>query len=81
MMQQYLRIKADYPHALVFYRMGDFMNCFWMMHKVRTFIRYYPTHRGKTAGNPIPMAGVHHAEGYVAKWLLWRGPVVIFVNK
>jgi len=24
MMQQYLRIKADYPDLLLFYRMGDF---------------------------------------------------------
>ena len=28
MMQQYLRIKADYPDTLVFYRMGDFYELF-----------------------------------------------------
>ena len=28
MMQQYLRIKADYPTMLVFYRMGDFYELF-----------------------------------------------------
>ena len=29
MMQQYLRIKADYPTMLVFYRMGDFYELFF----------------------------------------------------
>src|SRR3990167_7819910 len=29
MMQQYLRIKADYPSTLVFYRMGDFYELFY----------------------------------------------------
>jgi len=28
MMQQYLRIKADHPNELVFYRMGDFYELF-----------------------------------------------------
>ena len=29
MMQQYLRIKADFPDTLVFYRMGDFYELFY----------------------------------------------------
>jgi DNA mismatch repair protein MutS len=29
MMQQYLRIKADYPDTLLFYRMGDFYELFF----------------------------------------------------
>jgi DNA mismatch repair protein MutS len=29
MMQQYLRIKAEHPHTLVFYRMGDFYELFY----------------------------------------------------
>jgi DNA mismatch repair protein MutS len=28
MMQQYLRIKAQHPHVLLFYRMGDFYELF-----------------------------------------------------
>lgn len=28
MMQQYLKLKAQHPEILLFYRMGDFMNCF-----------------------------------------------------
>ena len=29
MMQQYLRIKAEHPDSLVFYRMGDFYELFY----------------------------------------------------
>ena len=29
MMQQYLRIKAQHPHVLLFYRMGDFYEMFY----------------------------------------------------
>ena len=28
-MQQYLRIKAQHPHTLLFYRMGDFYEMFY----------------------------------------------------
>ena len=28
MMQQYLRVKAEFPETLVFYRMGDFYELF-----------------------------------------------------
>lgn len=29
MMQQYLKVKKDYQHALLFYRMGDFYELFF----------------------------------------------------
>ena len=70
MMQQYLRLKAEHPHAIVFYRMGDFYELFFDdAHKAARMLDITLTHRGKSAGNPIPMAGVpHHAvEGYLAK--------------
>ena len=34
MMQQYLRIKAEHPQALLFYRMGDFYELYFMQLKV-----------------------------------------------
>ncbi|MCB1658404.1 MAG: DNA mismatch repair protein MutS, partial [Pseudomonadales bacterium] len=80
MMQQYLGIKADYPHALVFYRMGDFYELFFDdAHKAARLLDITLTHRGKTAGTPIPMAGVpfHAAEGYVAKLVKMGEAVVI----
>ena len=70
MMQQYLAIKAEYPEMLVFYRMGDFYELFFDDAKrAATMLDITLTARGKSAGNPIPMAGVpyHAAEGYLAK--------------
>ena len=70
MMQQYLRIKADFPHMLLFYRMGDFYELFYDdARKVSQLLDITLTARGKSNGQPIPMAGVpyHAAENYLAK--------------
>ncbi len=70
MMQQYLRIKADYPHDLLFYRMGDFYELFYNDAKLASqLLDISLTARGHSAGEPIPMAGIpyHAAEGYIAK--------------
>ena len=70
MMQQYLRIKAEYPDMLLFYRMGDFYELFYDdARRAAALLDITLTARGKSAGNPIPMAGVpyHAAEGYLAK--------------
>lgn len=70
MMQQYLRIKADYPHTLLFYRMGDFYELFFEdAQKAAHLLGITLTARGQSAGKPIPMAGVpfHSAESYIAK--------------
>jgi DNA mismatch repair protein MutS len=72
MMQQYLRIKADYPQMLLFYRMGDFYELFYEdAQKASRLLDITLTARGHSAGNPIPMAGVpfHSAESYIAKLL------------
>ncbi len=70
MMQQYLRIKSEYPDMLVFYRMGDFYELFFDdARRAASLLDITLTSRGKSGGNPIPMAGVpyHAAEGYVAR--------------
>ncbi|WP_345427363.1 DNA mismatch repair protein MutS [Halioxenophilus aromaticivorans] len=70
MMQQYLKIKAQHPYELVFYRMGDFYELFFDdAKKAAELLDVTLTARGKSAGEPIPMAGVpyHAAEGYLAK--------------
>ncbi|MCD6039584.1 MAG: mutS [Gammaproteobacteria bacterium] len=72
MMQQYLRIKADYPDTLLFYRMGDFYELFYEdAEKVARLLDITLTARGQSSGKPIPMAGVpyHAAESYMAKLL------------
>jgi DNA mismatch repair protein MutS len=69
MMQQYLRIKADYPEMLLFYRMGDFYELFFDdAERAAALLDITLTKRGQSAGQPIPMAGVpyHAAEGYLA---------------
>ncbi len=70
MMRQYLRIKAEHPDLLVFYRMGDFYELFFNdAIRAAELLNITLTKRGQSAGKPIPMAGVpfHAAEGYLAK--------------
>ena len=70
MMRQYFAIKAEYPDMLVFYRMGDFYELFYDDAKrAASLMDITLTSRGKSGGNPIPMAGVpyHAVEGYLAK--------------
>jgi DNA mismatch repair protein MutS len=70
MMQQYLRIKADYPSMLVFYRMGDFYELFFDdAEKASRVLGITLTARGSQNGVPIKMAGVpfHSLDGYLAK--------------
>ncbi|MFO7602920.1 MAG: DNA mismatch repair protein MutS [Gammaproteobacteria bacterium] len=75
MMQQYLRIKAEHPEILLFYRMGDFYELFYDdARRAAELLGITLTARGQSAGTPIPMAGVpyHAVEGYLAK-LVKRG--------
>ncbi len=70
MMQQYLKIKAEHPNELVFYRMGDFYEIFFDDAKLASqLLDLTLTARGKSGGEPIPMAGIpyHAADGYLAK--------------
>ncbi|MCH7637437.1 MAG: DNA mismatch repair protein MutS [Proteobacteria bacterium] len=70
MMRQYLAIKAEYADMLVFYRMGDFYELFYDDAKrAAKLLDITLTSRGKSGGNPIPMAGIpyHAIEGYLAK--------------
>lgn len=70
MMQQYLRLKAQHPEILLFYRMGDFYELFYDDAKrASQLLDISLTKRGASAGEPIPMAGVpyHAVENYLAK--------------
>lgn len=80
MMQQYLRIKADYPDMLLFYRMGDFYELFFDdATRAAKLLDITLTARGQSSGKPIPMAGVpfHAVEGYLAKLVKLGESVVI----
>ncbi|MDE2369482.1 MAG: DNA mismatch repair protein MutS [Burkholderiales bacterium] len=70
MMQQYLRIKAEFPDTLVFYRMGDFYELFYDdARKANRLLDITLTARGASNGEPVVMAGVpvHAVEGYLAR--------------
>ena len=83
MMQQYLKVKMQHPHSLMFYRMGDFYELFFDdAKKAAKLLGITLTHRGKANGDPIPMAGVpyHAAEGYLAR-LVKKGETVVIVEQ
>lgn len=80
MMQQYLRVKAEHPDTLVFYRMGDFYELFFDdAVKAAKLLDITLTTRGQSAGSPIKMAGVpfHAVEQYLAKLVKCGESVVI----
>ncbi len=70
MMRQYLTMKAQHDDMLLFYRMGDFYELFYDdAKKSSELLGISLTARGKSGGNPIPMAGIpyHSVESYLAK--------------
>ncbi len=78
MMQQFLRIKAEYPDTLLFYRMGDFYELFYDdAKKASQLLDITLTARGTSNGKPIPMCGIpyHAADNYLAR-LIKRGESV-----
>lgn len=80
MMQQYLRIKAEHPSVLLFYRMGDFYELFYEdAHKAAALLDLTLTHRGQSNGQPIAMAGVpyHAADNYLARLIAQGESVAI----
>ncbi len=80
MMRQYLAIKAEYPGMLLFYRMGDFYELFYEdAVKAAGVLDITLTSRGKSAGEPIPMAGVpfHSVDQYLQKLVAANMPVAI----
>ncbi|NLF54063.1 MAG: DNA mismatch repair protein MutS, partial [Thauera phenolivorans] len=80
MMQQYLRIKAEHPDTLLFYRMGDFYELFFDdAEKAARLLDITLTTRGQSNGAPIRMAGVpfHALEQYLARLVKLGESVVI----
>lgn len=80
MMQQYLRIKAEHPTMLLFYRMGDFYELFFDdALRASELLDITVTKRGSSAGLPVVMAGVpfHAVDNYLAKLVKLGESVVI----
>ena len=59
MFEHYMSIKADYPDALLFYRMGDFYELFFDDAELAAReLQITLTSRSRDPNNPIPMCGV-----------------------
>jgi DNA mismatch repair protein MutS len=74
-MAQWFSAKAEYPDALLFFRMGDFYELFFSdAEAAASALDIVLSHRGEHNGTPIPMCGVpkHAAETYLAR-LIRRG--------
>ena len=70
MMAQFLEVKARYPEALLFYRMGDFYELFFDDAVTAAgALDITLTKRGKHLGEDIPMCGVpvHSHESYLER--------------
>jgi len=83
MMRQYLTLKAEYPHALLLFRMGDFYELFYEdAAKAARLLDLTLTTRGQSAGAPIPMAGIpyHALEQYLVR-LVRAGHVVAIAEQ
>jgi len=74
-MRQYLSAKAQYPDALLFFRMGDFYELFFEDAVVAAkALELTLTSRNKGSPDAIPMAGVpHHASSSYVQRLLDQG--------
>ncbi|MCU7800563.1 MAG: DNA mismatch repair protein MutS [gamma proteobacterium symbiont of Lucinoma myriamae] len=80
MIQQYLKIKAEFPHMLLFYRMGDFYELFFDDAKQASqLLDLSLTARGRSNGEPIPMAGLpyHAVDNYLIKLVKQNQSVAI----
>lgn len=75
MIKQYLEIKAQYPDAILFFRLGDFYEMFFEDARVSSKVLEI-TLTGRDGGGQerVPMCGVpyHAADGYIAK-LIGKG--------
>ena len=81
--KQYLRIKAQYPDVIVFFRLGDFYETFDEdAGTVAQVCDIVLTSRPVGGGQRVPLAGVpyHSVEGYIAK-LIHAGYKVAVVDQ
>src|SRR3974390_2712273 len=70
LMRQYAAVKKEHPHALLFFRLGDFYELFFDDAVVAAKeLQITLTSRNKEKGIAIPMCGVpyHAAENYISK--------------
>ena len=81
--RQYLRLKAQYPHAILLYRLGDFYEAFDRDAEiVARDARITLTSRSFGRNGRVPMAGIpHHALNYYLSRLLAAGHTVAIAEQ
>jgi len=70
MMRQYLRMKSEYPDAILFFRMGDFYEMFFEDAKIASReLDITLTSRDKGQEDGVPLCGVpwHSSQPYISK--------------
>ncbi len=83
MMEQYYRLKKEYPGSILFFRMGDFYEMFEEDAKtVSKELDIVLTSRDKGKEDPIPMAGVpyHSVDSYLQR-LIKKGYTVAIAEQ
>ncbi|MEB3279732.1 MAG: DNA mismatch repair protein MutS [Lyngbya sp.] len=84
MMQRYIEVKEQYPHALLFFRVGDFFECFFQDAVIiaRELELIQTTKAaGKEVGR-VPMTGVPHEHVYrYSSTLLEKGYAVVICDQ
>ena len=71
-MNQYLRVKREYPDAILLFRLGDFYEMFYDDAKTASEILGIAlTSRDRSKKNPVPLCGVpfHSVEPHISKLL------------
>ncbi len=69
-MKQYLRIKSEYPDAILFFRMGDFYEMFFEDAEIASReLEIALTSRNKGREDSVPLCGVpwHSSQPYISK--------------
>ena len=82
-MQQYLGFKKKHPGYMLLFRMGDFYELFYEdAERATRLLDLALTTRGRSAGKPIPMAGVpaHAMENYLVR-LIRQGESVAICDQ
>lgn len=72
LMRQYLKIKAEHPDAILFFRVGDFYEMFFEDATTASgILQIALTSRDKNKDNAVPLCGIPHhaASGYIPKLL------------
>ncbi|MGF1492898.1 MAG: DNA mismatch repair protein MutS [Microcoleaceae cyanobacterium] len=84
MMQRYIEVKQEYPHALLFFRVGDFFECFFQDALViaQELELIQTTKSGGKEIGRVPMTGVPHEHVYRhSSTLLEKGYAVVICDQ